>query len=473
MAFISNKLLWKILLLVTPIAIASFTLVLATQKSDAFHGVGVLKSADSFAYVNDTVTYHIKVYNPSDFDLHNINVTDELLGFNGTIPFMAANNETGVTYMLQRKVLDTDPNPLVNTVSVEAIDSDGVHSTGSTQANTTILQRLIDIKKYGPEFAHEGDVIKYTIVVTNLADSSIANVTVQDEFLGFSWQGDLSVGESDMFNLTHVVPVESEDPLANTAKAWATLNETEIYAEATWTVDILYPKLEVNKTAMPTEIHDGENVTYTIVTTNTGDTPLFNLTLVDSIYGPAPADLIPASLLPNETFVWSFNTSICGCECNVAIATGEDSLGKAVWASDKAFVSVKCWFFPRSLGYWKTHPKSWPVSEIEIGNVTYTQKEALKILWGANAKDATRMLAAQLIAAKLNRLSGACPTFWLCGESINIDDIISKADDFLTDHPLGSKPIDDDRQLALWLKDVLDAYNNSRCSCCIGYCAPE
>jgi len=46
-----------------------------------------------------------------------------MLGLSETIPFMAARNMTGITYTFQREVLETDPNPLVNTVTVEAVDS--------------------------------------------------------------------------------------------------------------------------------------------------------------------------------------------------------------------------------------------------------------------------------------------------------------------------------------------------------------
>ena len=466
MVEIKKHLRWKVSALIAVLAVVSLTYIFATQLRSSFHGVGVLKSAEPFAAVGDTVTYQIRVYNPSDFDLYNINVTDELLGFNDTIPFMAAGNETGATYMLHRTVLDSDPNPIVNTVSVEAVDSEGMYSSASTQAKTTVVERLIGIEKTGADFAHEGDAIKYTIVVTNLADSPLPNVTVKDEMMGFGWRGDLDVGESNIFNLTYVIPADAEDPLTSTVTAFAKLNESIIYAEDTWTIDILHPKLEVNKTVEPTKVCTAENVTYTIVTTNIGDTTLFNLTLVDSIYGDAPPDLVPSSLLPGDSFAWSFNASICGCMVNVATVTGVDILGKKVSDWDKAFVKVKPTFCPRSMGYWKNHQEAWPVDEIEVGNVTYTKEEALDILHGANAKDATRMLAAQLIAAKLNRLSGASPCFSYdddCDKSLNIDDVISDADAFLTNHPVGSDPQGDDRQAALRLKDILDVYNNSEC----------
>jgi len=449
-------------LVITVVLIAtSLAYVFANKSQQNFHGVGVLKSADPLAYVGGMVTYQIKVYNPSDLDLHDINVTDIMLDLNETIPFMAAGNTTGVTYTLQREVLETDPNPLVNTVSVEALDEEGVYSTASTQAITTIAQRLIDIEKTGPEFAHEGDAVKYSIVITNLANSSTANVTVKDEMLGFSWKGDLAVGEVNVFNLTYVVPTNAEDPLTNTATVHAKLDETVIYAEASWTVDILHPKLKVTKTAEPSEVWTGENVTYTIVVTNTGDTTLFNLTLIDSIYGDAPTALIPSSLATGESFVWSFNASVSTCVVNKATATGVDALGKKVTAHDKAYVEVKPKFYPRSMGYWKNHPEAWPVNEIEIGNVTYSKEQALEILTQANARDATRMLTAQLIAAKLNRLSEASPFFNYFHKTINIDDVIENTDSFLATHPLGSDPQGDARQQALQLKDILDAYNNN------------
>lgn len=343
------------------LVIASLAYVFASQLQPRFHGVGALKSADSYAYVGDPVTYQIKVYNPSDYDLYNINVIDPMLALDDTIPFMAARNMTGITYTFHREVLETDPNPLVNTVSVEAVDSVGVYSSASTQAITTIAEHLIYISKVGPEFAYEGERIVYRIAVNNTADADISDVVVEDDMLGFSWVGDLSKGEVDIFNLTYTVPCFEAENLTNVVTVTAQLNETTIYAEASWTIKILHP-----------------------------------------------------------------------------------------WLT-------------HSIGYWKNHPEEWPTDQIEIGNITYTKEDALQILKEANAKDATKMLAAQLIAAKLNRLNGASPCFSYCGEHLNIEDIISDADLFLTNHPIGSNPQHEDRQAALHLKDMLDAYNNREC----------
>jgi len=341
---------------------ASLAYVFATQLQPSSHGIGLLKSADSFAYIGDFVEYQIKIYNPSNYGLYNINVTDPMLGLKDTIPFLEARNMTGTTYTFHREVLETDPNPLVNEVFVEAVDSSGAYSSSSTQAVTVTAERTLTIGKVGPECAHKGEAIEYTITVNNTGENDLSDAVVEDEMLGFSWQGDLNAGETNIFNLTYTIPCGIEGNLTNIATVWAQLNETTFYAEASWTTRILH---------------------------------------------------------------------LC--------------------------------IYPQSKGYWKNHADAWPVDWIEIGDANYTKEEAIDILEGANAKDATRMLAAQLIAAKLNLLSGASPDFYHCDESVDVDIVVEDADEFLAEYPIGSDPQDESRQNALQLKDWLDAYNNSKC----------
>jgi uncharacterized repeat protein (TIGR01451 family) len=446
-----------IMLVISPIAFAA----LSNQFQTGAHGVGLLKTADAFAYIGDSVTYQIQVYNPSEFDLLNINVTDSMLELEETIPFLAAGNTTGVTFELEREVLGTDPNPLVNTVTVEAVDTEGSYSTATTQASTTIAEKWLNITKTGPESAHVGDAIVYTIVVENVGESDIANVTVTDEMLGFSWIGDLSVDESNVFNITYVIPRNASDPLTNVVTAYAEVDDTTIYAESECSVDLLHPRLTVKKTVEPNEVSAEQNVTFTIAVNNTGDAILYNLTLSDSIYGDAPVDTIPEMLAPEESFTWTFNATVENrCFVNKATATGIDALGKKVCDSDQVNVTVKPQCCPRSKGYWKNHPKAWPVEEITVGNITYTKRQAIKILEGANSKDATCMLLAQLITAKLNRICGAYSAFKCQNTTVNVDRVIGNSEDFLSRHPFESNPRGDARKDALQLKDWLDAYNN-------------
>jgi hypothetical protein len=79
-------------------------------------------------------------------------------------------------------------------------------------------------------------------------------------------------------------------------------------------------------------------------------------------------------------------------------------------------------------GYWKTHGPTptgnnsheWPVSQLQLGTVTYTEVELQAILDTAASGNGLIALAHQLIAAKLNVAKGADPT--------DVQDAITAAD---------------------------------------------
>jgi hypothetical protein len=60
-----------------------------------------------------------------------------------------------------------------------------------------------------------------------------------------------------------------------------------------------------------------------------------------------------------------------------------------------------------SQGYWKNHPEAWPVTELQLGNTTYTQEQLLAILHEPVRGNGLLILAHQEIAAKLNIANGA------------------------------------------------------------------
>ena len=127
-----------------------------------------------------------------------------------------------------------------------------------------------------------------------------------------------------------------------------------------------------------------------------------------------------------------------------------------IYGNNACHLPVEIYLLPRSprtIGYWKTHPQAWPTDSITIDGSTFSKADALAILRNANSKDATYMLAAQLIAAELNVLNGA-------DASPLILQTIDQAAAFLIAHPLGTDPRGADRVYALMLKDTLDYFNN-------------
>lgn len=77
-----------------------------------------------------------------------------------------------------------------------------------------------------------------------------------------------------------------------------------------------------------------------------------------------------------------------------------------------------------SQGYWKNHPSAWPVSSMKLGSVIYTKPQLLAILNQPASGNGIVSLAHQLIAAKLNVLSGAIPPTLIAGAISTADAII-------------------------------------------------
>jgi hypothetical protein len=103
-------------------------------------------------------------------------------------------------------------------------------------------------------------------------------------------------------------------------------------------------------------------------------------------------------------------------------------------------------------GYWKNHPDQWPVTELQLGNVTYTQEELLSILHQSVRGNGLVLLAHQLIAAKLNIANGTDPS---C-----IEQTIADADALIGDlvvPPVGTGYLAPSNVSAL--AETLDQYN--------------
>src|SRR5439155_26672808 len=110
-------------------------------------------------------------------------------------------------------------------------------------------------------------------------------------------------------------------------------------------------------------------------------------------------------------------------------------------------------------GYWKNHPEAWPVTELQLGNTTYTQDQLLAILHEPVRGNGLLILSHQEIAAKLNIANGA--------DGSCIQQTLADADALIGNlviPPIGDgylRPRD-----VSGLADTLDDYNEGR------LCAP-
>ncbi len=134
---------------------------------------------------------------------------------------------------------------------------------------------------------------------------------------------------------------------------------------------------------------------------------------------------------------------------------GEDRVdldtGSVAFSCDCGPVEEVCTFTP---GYWKNHEEMWPVEFLEVGGMTLSQDDALRLLHRPVRGDATIILAKHLIAAKLNVANGA---------DDSIQRVIDRADRKLRRNEIGSRPCGRKKARMLRIKDKLAAYNEMGC----------
>lgn len=114
----------------------------------------------------------------------------------------------------------------------------------------------------------------------------------------------------------------------------------------------------------------------------------------------------------------------------------------------------------RTPGYWKNHEEVWPVSELTLGDTTYSKACLLAFFDVPTRGDIRVKLIHHLVAAKLNLLMGS--------DGSALGSTVTDADAYLsasgTEIGCGTMRLSGsgrDRRTANELKDVLDAFNNN------------
>jgi uncharacterized repeat protein (TIGR01451 family) len=193
----------------------------AQCTTDVTHepGIDVEKTCDAFAHLGDTITYSITVTNTGNEALTNVTVDDTVLGDLSE----AFADDLGVgeseTQQFEHVVGSGDADPLVNVVTAAGSGVDTETSVEDiAQCQTDVLNPAIDIvKTVDEETVPVGTTVTYTYVITNTGDTTLFDVSVDDDILGHI--GDIPVlepGQSVTMTKDFVV---GEDPVTNVATA--------------------------------------------------------------------------------------------------------------------------------------------------------------------------------------------------------------------------------------------------------------
>jgi uncharacterized repeat protein (TIGR01451 family) len=181
--------------------------------------IDVEKSCTELAHVGDTVTYTITVTNTGDEDLDSVTVMDTVLGDLSASFADELAAGASETHEFDYVVLDSDPDPLVNEVTAKG---SGVGSRVAVDdlANcaTDLIHPGIEIvKTVDEETVPVGTTVTFTYVVTNTGDTTLYDISVDDDILGHI--GDIEVlepGQSVTLTKDFVV---GDEPVTNVGTA--------------------------------------------------------------------------------------------------------------------------------------------------------------------------------------------------------------------------------------------------------------
>jgi uncharacterized repeat protein (TIGR01451 family) len=251
----------------------------------------------------------VVVTNTGNVDLSGVVVTDSqgniLTGGSATLGAGLSETLTGTHTVTQA---DLDAGSIVNTASVTATNV--VVDADDTQTVTTLVDQHPDLaltKSFltTPTTAgdpantadHVGQVINYTVVVTNTGNVDLSGVVVTDSQGNILTGGSatLGAGLSETLTGTHTVTQADLDAgsIVNTASVTAT--NVVVDADDTQTVTTLvdqHPDLALTKSFLTTPTttgdpantadHVGQVINYTVVVTNTGNVDLSGVVVTDS-----------------------------------------------------------------------------------------------------------------------------------------------------------------------------------------------
>jgi uncharacterized repeat protein (TIGR01451 family) len=238
---------------------------------------------------------------------------------------------------------------ITNVVDVEGANEPAANAGADNHAEASdeiACVPRIRLLKGGPSFAHVGDTITYTFIARNTGSVDLTNIDLSDPKCDSSptlvddadGNATLAVGEDRTFECDHTVTAGDGNVVRNEATVTADHEGGTVRDTDTHDVDVIHPSIDLEKSATPTAGPAGTLVVYTYTVRNTGDTPLFDVSVSDDKVGPVGAI---ATLAAGATAQLTSEITLGSSPItNVGTAEGADRLGESVSDSDSATVTV-------------------------------------------------------------------------------------------------------------------------------------
>jgi gliding motility-associated-like protein/uncharacterized repeat protein (TIGR01451 family) len=215
---------------------------------------------------------------------------------------------------------DVETGHVDNTATASFTYSNVDYNEQATETVNLNLVNDITITKIPDEtsFDNSGDVLNYTITVTNTGNVALTNLTVSDPLTGLNETlGTLNSGEIQSFNTSYTVTQADVNRgyVDNTTTASYVFNGNPYSESASAHVpSVQGPALDITKDADETSFSGvGDIINYTIVVTNTGNVTLTEVQVSDPLTG---LDDIISTLAPEASQTYNTTYSVTQNDIN-------------------------------------------------------------------------------------------------------------------------------------------------------------
>ena len=314
--------------------------------------ISLEKTADvTSARIDDVVEYTYRVENTGSMSLSEITLIDDMLG---SILLNTTTLEIGewAVGSEQYNITESDiPGPLINNAMVTAVSSNGrnVSDNDTEQVNIDYDVNITVDKSADITYAIVGDTITYSFNITNTGQIVLDNISIYDDVLGEIIPPTSSLQPGEWMNANksyEVVETDLPGPIINTVIVTGHdpygifVNDSDSYS-----VILNYnASLNVTKTVNMSTARVGESIRYQYVVENTGNTMLYNLSLIDDKLGQVP--LNTSVLMPGETISSGLSYLVI-CEdasdhylINTVNASAVTSLDEMIYDQSNAQVEI-------------------------------------------------------------------------------------------------------------------------------------
>lgn len=247
----------------------------AGEPVDVIHPAVTITNDATPAQVRqgDTVTFTLAVANTGDVPLTGVSIADNrtpaCAQLIGTLPPGALQHHSCT--------VNAGTDSFVSSATAIGTDPTNRQVSATDDASYTVLHPALSVTQDVKGPFRQGDTVPFTVTVTNTGDVPLTDVKVSEPCVKAFDR--LEAGAKQKFDCTTTAP---QDDVVSTAKVMATApTGPPVAAEDADEIDVIHPAVKITQEAKPGKVRAGDDVTFTISVTNTGDAPLTSVSVVD------------------------------------------------------------------------------------------------------------------------------------------------------------------------------------------------